>query len=129
MILLRRIKNDSHREGYKNVEIVWGDLEKPGSSKIADRHADLVLVSNLLFQVEEKKTLLGEAWRILKPTGRLAVIDWCDSYRGMGPRKKDVVKKEEAIELCRAVGFDIKEEFEAGAHHYGLIARPIALPT
>jgi len=123
--LLRRIKNDAHRAGFRNVEIVWGDLEHPGGSKIADRHADLVLISNLLFQVEDKRAVLEEARRILKLTGRLAVIDWSDSFGGIGPRKRDVVKKEQAVELCEASGFEVVQEFSAGAHHYGLIARPI----
>jgi ubiquinone/menaquinone biosynthesis C-methylase UbiE len=124
--LLRRIKNEAHKRGYKNVEIIWSDLEKPGGSKIADRHADLVLISNLLFQVEEKKALFIEAWRILKPTGKLAVIDWSDSFGGMGPVKKEVVKKETALELARANGFEALGEFKAGAHHYGLMLRPVA---
>jgi ubiquinone/menaquinone biosynthesis C-methylase UbiE len=124
--LLRRIKNESHKRGYKNVEIVWSDLEKPGGSKIADRHADLVVISNLLFQVEDKKTVLVEAWRILKPSGKLAIIDWSDSFGGMGPIKKDVVKKEMAVELARSAGFEALGEFKAGAHHYGMILRPVA---
>src|SRR5437588_7612192 len=58
---------------------IWADLEKPRASKLADRRADLVLISNLLFQLSDKKAPLKEAWRILKPAGRLAVIDWEDS--------------------------------------------------
>ena len=127
--LLRRIKNESHKRGYKNVEIIWSDLEKPGGSKIADRHADLVLISNLLFQVGDKKALFAEAWRILKPTGRLAVIDWSESFGGMGPINKEVVKKEKALELAVQSGFEPLTQFKAGAHHYGLTLRPVAHPV
>jgi len=119
--LLRRIKNESHKRGYKNVEIIWSDLEKPNSSMIADTHADLVLISNLLFQVDAKEAVLAEAWRILNKAGTLAVIDWSDSFGGMGPIKKDVVKKEKAIELAERAGFDHVGDFDAGAHHYGLL--------
>jgi ubiquinone/menaquinone biosynthesis C-methylase UbiE len=122
--LLRRIKNEAHKRGYKNVEIIWGDLEKPGGSKLADRHIDFVLVSNLLFQVEAKEVMLSEAWRILAPSGMLAIIDWSESFGGMGPVKKDVVKKEKAIELAGKCGFEFWQEFDAGAHHYGLLFRP-----
>lgn len=119
--LLRRIKNDAHKRGYKNVEIIWADLEKPGGSKIADRHLDIVLVSNLLFQVAEKSAVLEEARRILKPSGRLIVIDWSESFGGLGPHKKEVVKKGQARELAERAGFIFEKEFEAGAHHYGLV--------
>ena len=123
--LLRRLKNETHKKGFKNVEIIWSDLEKVGGSKIADRHADLVIISNLLFQVEDKKALFTEAWRILKSTGRLALIDWSDSFGGMGPIKKEVVKKERALELAQAGGFEPLGQFKAGAHHYGLLLKPI----
>ncbi len=93
---------------------------------MADRHLDLVLISNLLFQLEDKPAALKEAWRILKPTGRLAVIDWSESFGGMGPHKKAVVKKEQALLFAREAGFELIKEFDAGAHHYGLIFRPVA---
>ena len=121
--LLRRIKNEATRRGYKNVDIVWGDLEVPGTSKITDRHLDFVLISNLLFQVEEKSRVLEEARRALKPRGRLAVIDWSESFKGMGPQKREVVPKDAARELAERAGFVFEREFSAGAHHYGLLFR------
>lgn len=122
--LLRRIKNEAHKRNLKNIETIWTDLEKPRGSKIADSHAHIVLISNLLFQVTDKTVLLEEARRIVKDTGRLAIIDWAESFGGMGPIKKAVVKKEEAVSLAIAAGFELQSEFSAGAHHYGLLFRP-----
>src|SRR5262245_52316147 len=34
--LLRRTKNEAEKQGYKNVEVLWGDLEADNGSKIAD---------------------------------------------------------------------------------------------
>ncbi len=121
--LVRRTQNEAHKRGFKNVEMIWADLERPGASKIADRTLDLVLISNLLFQIEDKVAVLSEAWRILKPSGHLAVIDWQESFGGLGPIKDDVVTKTEALELAQRVGFELQREFPAGAHHYGLVFR------
>ncbi len=123
--LLRRIKNEAGRAGYHNVDVIWCDLERPRASRLADQHLDLVLISNLLFQVEHKAEVLSEARRILKPSGRLAIVEWADSFGGLGPRKSDVVSKAHALELIKEAGFEPVKEFEAGAHHYGLICRPI----
>lgn len=122
--LLRRTLNEAHQRGYNNVEVIWADLEVPGASKLKSGSLDLVLVSNLLFQVPDKRAVLTEAHRILRPHGRLALIDWVDSFGGMGPIKEDVVKKEKALEFAASTGFALAREFEAGAHHYGLIFHP-----
>jgi ubiquinone/menaquinone biosynthesis C-methylase UbiE len=108
------------------MEFIWGDLEAPKGSKIADHRLDLVLVSNLLFQVPDKSAIIREALRILKPTGRLAIIDWSDSFGGMGPRREDVVSKEAALELAAASECELTREFHAGAHHYGLLLHHVS---
>jgi ubiquinone/menaquinone biosynthesis C-methylase UbiE len=121
--LLRRIKNDALKRGSHNVEVVWADIEKPGASKIKEHALDLVLISNLLFQIQNHKIPFIEAHRILKKGGRLALIDWSDSYGGIGPIKSHVVSKHEALSLAKHAGFELAREFSAGAHHYGLIFR------
>ncbi len=122
--LLRRIHSEAHKRGLDHaMEFIWGDIEAPGGSKIADSHLDLVLISNLLFQVPDKGAIFREARRILKPTGRVALIDWSASFGGMGPRREDVVTLDAALELASRNGFELTREFEAGAHHYGLIFR------
>lgn len=121
--LLRRIHNDAAKRGFKNVEIVWGDLEAKEGSKIADDTLDLVLISNLLFQLDDKSAAIGEGKRILKPGGRLAIIDWSESFGGMGPQREDVVAKEDAYALAQEAGLTFQKEFPAGAHHYGLVFR------
>ena len=121
--LLSRIKNETHRRGYTNVETVWGDLEISHGSKIVANHVDRVLISNLLFQHEDKDIPLREAYRILKPNGLIAIVDWSESFGGLGPQKQDVVKKEAAVNHVTAAGFELVREFEAGAHHYGLIGK------
>ena len=119
--LLTRIKNDAHKNGYNNVEIIWGDLEQPGASKIADDHVDIVLMSNILFQLDHKDRAIEEARRILKPRGSLIIIDWSESFGGMGPTKKHVVNEDAAHALATAAGFKYAESFSAGAHHYGIV--------
>jgi hypothetical protein len=59
----------------------------------------------------------------VRSRGKVAVIDWTDSFRGMGPHKNDVVRKEEALALARGEGLELIREFPAGAHHYGLLFR------
>lgn len=121
--LLRRIHNECARRGYRNADVVWADLEKPHASRIKAGSIDLVLISNVLFQLEDKAAVFAEAKRVLHGGGRLVVIDWSDSYRGMGPHKKSVVTQEQAVSIAHQSGFEVLREFAAGAHHWGVVLR------
>ena len=125
--LLRRIKNEATRRSLE-VEVVWGDLEEAGGSKIADGALDLVLISNLLFQVKKREQILKEAVRVLRGNGRVAVIDWSESFGGMGPHPEDVCTKEDALMHARTTSLTFVKEFDAGAHHYGLLFRKSGEP-
>ncbi len=122
--LLTRVKNDAHRAGYRNVEVIWADLEVVGSTKLVSHHVDLVVVSNLLFQLEDKLPPLVEAHRILKPRGKLVIIDWSESFGGLGPIRDHVVAEDAAREFAKDAGFEFLHEVPVGAHHYGLMFRP-----
>ena len=127
--LLRRIHNEAHRKGLDNVDVIWGDLETPHGSKLANRSIDIVLISNLLFQMSDIHTVFDEAWRILKPTGRLAVIEWeerppraaSSKIMAIGPHRDAIVHRAQAVSGVQARGFKLAHEFAAGAHHYGLM--------
>ncbi len=119
--LLRRTYNEAKKRNLHNVKVLWGDLERPGGSKLADDSQDLVLISNLLFQVDDKNAVLAEAARITKNGGRVAIIDWTDSFGGMGPARDAVFTKESALAAAAEAGLRFVSEFPAGAHHYGLI--------
>ena len=101
-----------------NVEILWGDIEKLGGTKIRDGVADAVIASNVLFQVADKEQFILEIKRILKPKGRMLLIDWSElSIMGA----KTIVSKNKAREMFEKKGFILEREIDAGAHHYGMI--------
>ena len=119
--LLVRIANQAHAENLTNVDVVWGDIEKINGTKIADSSIDLCLLCNILFQLEDKKSCLSEIKRVLVPGGRVLVVDWLESFGGIGPHKDQVVSKESALSLCKSAGFAKDREISAGEHHYGMI--------
>lgn len=121
--LLTRIQHNALQEKIDWVDIVWGDFETPGGTKLKDKSIDLVIMSNVLFQIDHAPRAFGEALRVLKQGGRLAVIDWTDSFGGMGPEAKRVVTKEKTIGHALTAGFTLMREFPAGAHHYGILLK------
>ncbi len=119
--LIEKIKSRAEDEGLKNVEIVWADLEKEEGSKFAENSIDFIIISNILFQVPDKVSVVNEAFRVLKNGGELAVLDWSESFGGLGPRPENVFTREACEKIFLEGGFVLDEEFEAGEHHYGVI--------
>lgn len=121
---LQKIKNDANRAGLANVEVIWGNVEKLGGTRLADASVDTVLVCNTLFTLEEKRDFPLEVKRILKPKGRVLVVDWQESFGGMGPQPEHVVTAEVARALFEKAGFTFDRALrDAGAHHYGFVLR------
>lgn len=114
------LRNTLEREHIKNVECFWADIELPNGTKIANEIIDDAIVSNILFQVDDKVGFAREVARIVKPGGKIMVIDWTDAS-GLGPHPGHVFNKQKALNLFEGVGFKVDHEFDAGSHHYGII--------
>lgn len=119
--ILTRVKSDAGKEKFFNVEVIWGDIEKSGGTKLKDGSVDFAVLSNILFQLSDKETAVKEASRIVKSGGRVLVLDWSDSFGGLGPRPEDVFSKDQAKEIFERNGFSFDREIEPGEHHYGFI--------
>ncbi len=127
--LAETLENTLVRAHIENASALWGDFENVGGSKLADDTLDTVLISNTLFQLEDKIGAMKEAYRVLKEGGQLAIIDWSDSYAGMGPPKKLVVTQQAATLLATDAGFAPTFTFDAGTHHYGAVYRKQKVAT
>ncbi|OHA89136.1 MAG: hypothetical protein A2653_02915 [Candidatus Zambryskibacteria bacterium RIFCSPHIGHO2_01_FULL_43_25] len=119
--LLARIKNEARRRNLSNVEIIWGDIEQIGGTRLKDASADWVFMSNVLFQISNKEACAGEAARILKSGGRALIIDWTDSFEGLGPEQSAVFTRDSAVSLFSNKGFSVEKDISAGEHHFGIM--------
>ena len=123
--LLTKLKNNATREGLYNVEVIWGDIEKINGTQLREASVDLAFLCNVLFQLENKENIFKEVKRILKPAGRVLIVDWTDSFGGIGPQPKMVVGKDKAMDMFEKDGFHLDREIQAGSHHYGLIYKKL----
>jgi len=62
----------AERHGIKNVEYRLGDMEEV---PVEDQAVDLVFFSQSLHHALHPQRALHEAWRILKPGGRIVILD------------------------------------------------------
>ena len=123
--LVEKISTYVHAEQLLNIYPLWCDLEEVNGLKITTDSVDIGILVNTLFQIEDKETAIEEMSRTIHVGGRLIVIDWTDSFKGLGPTPDHVVTEAEATALCESLGFVLEQAFPAGGHHYGLVFRKI----
>jgi len=118
--LLGRLASNAAAQNVRNIEVVHGIIDKIGGTKLRDGMIDRAILSNTLFQIEEKDrdNLALEIKRIVKPGGKLLVVDWLPGSP-IGP--KTCVPRVVAENLFNKNGFILEKSFTAGDHHYGLV--------
>jgi len=75
-----------------------------------------MLVNNL-----PKMPMIKEAIRLVKPGGKLLVVDWKLTEAPFGPPSKDRREPAAIKTDVAALGLRLVDEFEAGQYHYGLV--------
>ena len=125
--ILDRVRTNFNEKSINNVEFIVSDLVFNGS-RLKDNYLDLVIISSVLFQLEddgEREKMINEAVRVLKKGGELVIIDWSDSFSGIGPHQNHVYTEQELLSL---ISNNIQElekikELETGQYHYGFLFR------
>ncbi len=105
------------QEEIANVKVMKENIEKGVSIK--DKRVDLVLMTNLLFQLEDKEKALEEAKRVLVKEGMLIITEWSPDSP-LSPKVKKM-SEEEVKNLAEKFNFKLKEEFQAGMYQFGFI--------
>src|SRR3989344_3933288 len=73
---LSSVDGKAKLQGLYNVKTVWSDLEVVGALQIPEQSLDHGLLVNVLFQSKKHDDILREVTRLIKPQGKLLIIDW-----------------------------------------------------
>ena len=114
---LAGVESQIKLQGAGNVKTVWSDIEIFGATKIRDASLDLVMLVNNL----AKEAMLKEALRLVKPGGKLLVVDWKTGAAPFGPPTKDRISPDIMKKAAEGLGVKLEQEFDAGTYHYGLV--------
>ncbi len=118
--LLIKMLREAKNKNLNNVFAVWADLDKQGSVKLQNSTIDTVLIINTLFQIENKRAAILEAYRILKNNGTLVIVDWIKNGKSFSHSEKQLMEKTELIELVTGNGFLFSNEFLLAQTHFML---------
>ena len=110
--MLARLKNEARKFGKDNIEVVWSDVEKQNGTNLRDGMSAGAVLSNILSMVEDKAGTIREAKRVIRPNGRICVVEWTNK-----------ISRDRMKELFTEAGLKFERVFEAGSHHYGMTFR------
>ncbi|MFC1727284.1 arsenite methyltransferase [Patescibacteria group bacterium] len=128
--MIKKAKENAEKGNYTNVEFKKGDIEK---LPVEDNSVDVIISNCVINLAPDKEKVFKEAYRVLKPKGRLMVSDVVLVKPLPEELKNDkellvgcvsgAILKEDYFDLLKKIGFsDIKIVKEAPAFlpEYGL---------
>jgi ubiquinone/menaquinone biosynthesis C-methylase UbiE len=120
---LRNVESRARIEGLHNIVPVWTNLERYGAAKIAERRVEVGLLINILFQTQQHEAIIREVDRMMKPGGRIAVVDWAQHDVPFGPPEPMKVTLESVLTLAQKVNWTQEKVLHPGPYHFGVLFR------
>jgi ubiquinone/menaquinone biosynthesis C-methylase UbiE len=113
--MLSALKARLVEQGLTNVRLMkMNDTETP----LPPQFCDLVLVAFVLHEVPGRASFLRRLALLLKPEGRLAVIEWEKREDGPGPPLEDRISPEELVADAHAAGLRLRRRRELNERQY-----------
>lgn len=91
---------------------------------IPDGVVDLALLAFVLHELTHPGEFLAEVRRILRPHGRLVVLEWIRQTEESGPPVAERLSDADSRRMLTASGFAVTDGETANRSHYFLIASP-----
>jgi len=120
--MINSVEKKAKEHNLHNVVPILRDFITKGSG-LNDSSIDFVMLFNIL-HLEQPTILLKEAYRILKPSGKVGVIHWnYDPKTPRGPPMDIRPKPEQVRQWAESVGFVFERKLDLKPYHYAIILR------
>jgi SAM-dependent methyltransferase len=103
-----------------NIMLVQGDAS---ATTLRDTSVDVALLANMWHEIDEHAPVLREIARILRPGGRLAILDWRpDVDRPPGPPIEHRISPNDVAHTLEQDGWRLMTNIRVGTYSYLVIA-------
>ena len=117
--MLTYLRAAIEQEGVDNiVPVLTGEVEVP----LVDGVADALLMSNLHHELDFRDRTLAECHRLLRPGGRIGIVDWKPEETPKGPPVEVRIPESQVREELTAAGFSQIAAHALLPYHYFLTA-------
>jgi len=117
---VERVKERAQASGLKNLVVTLRDFITEGSG-LDDASVDYAMLFNILHD-ENPKGILVEAYRVLRPRGKVGIVHWnYDSNTPRGPPMDIRPTPEQCRDWALSAGFRYLSTHDLRPYHYGLL--------
>jgi ubiquinone/menaquinone biosynthesis C-methylase UbiE len=123
---LGRLQKEIDEKKLANIEAKLADVSR--LLPLADESVDIVFISNVLHGLVangESERALKEVARVIKPQGKLAIVEFKKNETSMGPPLSIRLSPEDVEVLAKSYGFSKVAVKEAGPYHYSIVLRKL----
>lgn len=106
--------------GYRNVRVHQADLARP-LLDLPQNSCDAIIIGNILHEINDKQQLLKNAYRLLKQSGKLLVVEWKKNTVPIGPPMNNRIDQEQAEVWFMNLGLRKAGELNADSFHYAVM--------
>ena len=118
--LVVHLRDRAEREKTANVVPVLGSTDDP---RLPTAGIDLVVFLDTYHHVDDRVAYFRALRRVLKPAGRLAVVDWQKRDLPVGPPPEHKIAREQVLEEMAAAGWTVADEPDVLPYQYVLVFR------
>ncbi len=116
---VKNIKRKSAELRLKHVNPVWADLEKLKNADLPK--SDIALLVNTLYQIKKKPTFLSAISSLLKPQGKLLIVDWKVNSNSYGPPSDQRITEEDMKKWTKRAKLDTLKELYLDDDHFAKV--------
>ena len=116
--MLDRLTERVAESGLANVSVVTARFDDPS---LPEACCDLVFFSSVYKEIDERIAYMEKVRRVLRPGGRVAILEYRPDWKGAGPPPAARLRPETVTQEMAAAGFDLREQHTFLARQYFLV--------
>jgi SAM-dependent methyltransferase len=118
--LVAHLRDRAEKEGTRNVIPILASADNP---RLPPAAVDLILIVDTYHHVSDRLRYLGDLRSRLAPGGRIAIVDWTDADRPVGPPKEHALPKAFMVDEMRQAGWTLAADHDVLPYQLFLVFR------
>jgi ubiquinone/menaquinone biosynthesis C-methylase UbiE len=121
-VMLERLHERVDDHELANVVVITGRFDDPALPLAC---CDLVFFSSVYKELDARVAYMGKVRALLRPDGRVAILEFRPRAPGPGPPDPDRLPPERVIEELAAAGFELRAQHDFLPRQYFLVFAPL----